>query len=70
MRIIENKTEKIYVVRGEGADLNRDGDLSANAARKFIDDILQKIDYSQDWFCAGCERVNYDTVKVVYVEDR
>lgn len=64
MKLIKHTTEKTYRLCEAGKD------LSKKDARSWADNLLDMQGNSQDWFFAGCERVNYDTVDVIYVEDR
>ena len=65
MKLISDRTEKIYTVQADDGK-----DLTEGVAQGFAENLLEMRGNRRDWFFAGCERVNYDTVKVIFVEDR
>ena len=64
LRILKDETTKTYTVHSSGG-----ADLTEPAAKRYAERMLAEAPNAEDWFYAGCERVNYNTVKVIFVED-
>jgi hypothetical protein len=64
LTVLKDETRKVYTVHSDGGS-----DLTEAAARKYAKRVLAEAPNAEDWFYVGCERINYDTVKVIFVED-